>query len=474
MPSADFLWKSALELRELVRAKKLSPVEVVKASLARLAEVEPRINAFVDVTESQALESARETERAMMAGEPLGPLAGLPVSVKDLIAVKGARLTFGSRAMAENVAQVDAPSVERVRRAQGAIIGKTTTSEFGCKGAGSSPLTGITRNPWDLSKTPGGSSCGAAASIAAGVSPFGLGTDGGGSIRLPSSFTGLFGIKGHFGRVPVFPTSATPTLAHVGPMARTVRDAALLLQTISGYDPRDPAAVAEPVPDFLSECDMPPTGLRIAWSPTLGYARPDPEVLAIVEAMVTKLSGMKCHVELVENVFDDPVDQFMAEFFAGAGTRLRSVLTDRRELLDPAVARTLDKALSQTMKDYYESVFRRYDLRTKMVEFFKKYDLLVTPTLPVTAFDAELDYPPGLADDENILSWIFYTYPFNLTGLPGASVPAGFSKAGLPVGMQIIGRHLGESLILRVASAIEAATPWAHLKPPMTATRAAA
>lgn len=213
--------------------------------------------------------------------------------------------------------------------------------------------------------------------------------------------------------------------------------------------------------------------LRLAWSPTLGYAKPDPEVLAIVTDAVKAFEAIGCSVELIEKIFDDPLDQFMAEFFAGAGTRLRPVLTERRELLDPAVARTLDMALSQTMKDYYESVFRRYDLRTKMVEFFTKYDGLITPTLPVVAFDAELDYAPGLATDENIIEWIFYTYPFNLTGLPAASVPAGFTKAGLPVGMQIVGGHLGEANILRLAAAFEEARPWAHKRPPLTSSKAA-
>lgn len=468
----DLVWKSALELRDLIQRREVSPVEVVQSSLDRLAEVEPAINAFVQVTTDQALAAARSVEQRLARGEPVAPLAGLPISVKDLIAVKDARLTFGSRAMADNVSAVDAPSVARVRRGEAAIVGKTTTSEFGCKGVGSSPLTGITRNPWDLGKTPGGSSCGAAASIAAGVTPFGLGTDGGGSIRLPASLTGLFGIKGHFGRVPVFPTSATPTLAHVGPMARTVRDAALLLQVISGFDARDPGSIAEPVPDFLAECEMPPRGLRLAWSPTLGYARPNPEVLALVEQAVRAFEAMGCEVEPVEHVFDDPLDMFKAEFFAGAGTRLRPVLTERRELLDPAVARTLDEALSQTMDDYYASVFRRYDLRTRMCAFFERFDALLTPTLPVAAFDAAADFAPGLGTGD-LIGWIFYTYPFNLTGLPAASIPAGFTRAGLPVGLQIVGRHLGEALIFRLAAAFEEARPWIDARPSLTYGQAA-
>lgn len=463
----ELTWKSATEIRRLILKKQVSPVEVIESSLARLDEVEPKINAFVDVTRDQALRAAREAERLIVAGEPVGLLAGLPVSVKDLISVKDARLTFGSRAMAENRGVVDAPSVERVRKNHGAIIGKTTTSEFGCKGVGSSPLTGITRNPWNLAKTPGGSSCGAAASIAAGVTPFGLGTDGGGSIRLPSSFTSLFGIKPHFGRVPVWPTSATPTLAHVGPMARTVRDAALLLQVIAGYDARDPGSVAQPVPDFLAECDLPPRKLRVAWSPTLGYAKPKPEVLAIVEKAVKVFEDFGCTITLVEKVFDDPVALFMAEFFAGAGTRLRPVLENNRDLLDPAVALMLEQAIGQSMQDYYAKVFQRYDLRQKVYEFFQDYDLLLTPTLPTAAFAAEANYDPELGSEEEILSWIFYTYPANLTGLPAASIPAGMTADNLPVGLQVIGRHLGEADILRVAAAFEAVRPWADRKPPL-------
>jgi Asp-tRNA(Asn)/Glu-tRNA(Gln) amidotransferase A subunit family amidase len=229
------------------------------------------------------------------------------------------------------------------------------------------------------------------------------------------------------------------------------------------------------VPDFLTECDMPAKGMRLAWSPTLGYAKPKPEVLAIAENAAKTFEDLGCSVEIVEKVFDeDPLPQFMAEFFAGAGTRLKPVLMERRELLDPAVARTLDQALSQTMQDYYAKVFKRYDLRQKVYEFFQKYDALLTPTLPTEAFDAELDYAPGLATDDNIIEWIFYTYPFNLTGLPAASIPAGFTKSGLPVGLQIVGKHLGEALIFRLSAAFESARPWAHLTPPMKTAQKAA
>jgi len=325
-----------------------------------------------------------------------------------------------------------------------------------------------------LSRTPGGSSCGAAASIAAGVTAFGLGTDGGGSIRIPASFTGLFGIKGHFGRVPVFPASATPTLAHVGPLARTVRDAALLLQVASGYDARDPGAVSQAVPDFVAACDKPAKGLKIAWSPTLGYASPSSDVLKITEQAAKVFEDIGCDVTMVETVFDaDPLGMFMAEFFAGVGAKLRPVMEEQRELLDPAVAALLDTALAQDMSAYSDTGLQRYNLRETIAEFFEDYDLLLTPTLPVPAFETGLNVPAGYSE-ENAFTWIFYTYPFNLTGLPAASIPAGFTDDGLPVGLQIIGRHLMETDILSAAAAFEDARPWADKKPPLVTGYSAA
>lgn len=362
----DLAFKTALELRQAIAARQVSPVEVMQATLARAERFDQKLNCFATYTPELALEAAKKAEQDLMTGGAIGPLHGLPISVKDLIAVKDLKLTFGSRANANNVAAVDAPSVERVRAAGACIIGKTTTSEFGCKAVGDSPLTGLTRNPWDITKTPGGSSCGAAASVAAGMTPFALGTDGGGSIRVPCSLTGLFGIKAQFGRVPVYPVAATPTLAHVGPIARTVRDAALLLSVISGHDRRDPFAIAGVVPDFLGACDQPVQGMRIAWSRTLGYANPDPEVAELSERAAKVFVDLGCEVVEVEKVLDeDPVDLWVSEFYAGVGVRLKKQLTEQRELLDPAVADVLKDALRQTSEEYYTKVFRRYELREK-------------------------------------------------------------------------------------------------------------
>ncbi len=468
--SIDFAFQSAIELSRAIAAKQISAVELMQATLARAKRINPQLNCFASYAPEQALEAAKRADLALNSGQPTGPLHGLPISVKDLIAVKDLKFTFGSKAMMDNQATADAPSVERLRAAGACIIGKTTTSEFGCKAVGDSPLTGITRNPWHTGKTPGGSSAGAAASVAAGITPFALGTDGGGSIRIPASLCGLFGIKAQFGRVPVYPVSATPTLAHVGPLARTVRDAALLLSVISGHDLRDAFSVAAAVPDFVGACERPVKGLRIAWSRTLGYARPDPEVAAIAERAARVFEDLGCQVIEVDRVMEeDPVDLWTSEFYAGVGVRMKKQLTEQRELLDPTVADMLKDALAQTSEAYYAKVFRRYELREKMRLFFERFDLLLTPTLPCPAFDVGLNTPPHL-QDRNAVDWVYYTYPFNLTGQPAASIPAGWTRAGLPVGLQMVARSHQETDIFRAAAAFEASQPWSDKKPLSIAT----
>ena len=458
--SGEFDLMTANELRRLVASKKVSPVELTQRALAKAEATQKTLNAFFVLLPREALAAAKAAEEAVMRNEPLGLLHGLPFSAKDLMAVANVRYASGSRTMADNIASVDAPAVERAKAAGAILIGKTTTSEFGCKPVGDNPLTGVTRHPWNLAKTPGGSSAGAAASVAAGITPFALGTDGGGSVRIPCCFTGLAGIKAHFGRVPVWPASATPTLAHVGPIARNIGDAALLLTAIGGYDPRDPFSVSAAMPDLLgaaSGADV--TDLRVAYSPTLGYARPDPAVEAIVAQAVRAFENLGCKVDLVEKVFDkDPADLWTAEFYAGVGTRLRSFVEKQRDLLDPAVAEVLDAALAQDMRSYYEKVFERYALRDKVRTFFETYDLLLSPVLPVVSLDAGKNIPDQLPD-RNLVSWVFYTYPFNLTGQPAATVCAGIAADGMPVGLQIVGRALGEYDVVRAAAAFERTKP---------------
>jgi aspartyl-tRNA(Asn)/glutamyl-tRNA(Gln) amidotransferase subunit A len=457
--SAEFDLMTATEMRRKIAAKEISPVDVTARALQKAQATKGSLNAFCLLLPEQALAAARAAEDAVMQGKPLGPLHGIPISVKDLIAMGGQPYRFGSRTMEKNVAEFDAPVVERVKAAGAIIIGKTTTSEFGCKAVGDNPLNGITRNPWKTDKTPGGSSAGAAASVAAGITPLALGTDGGGSVRIPCCFTGLAGIKGQFARVPVYPVSATTTLAHVGPMARTMEDAALLFMTIAGYDARDAFSVAGPVPDLPAACKAGAKGLRIAYSRTLGYAKPDPDVTRIIDAAAKKFATLGCEVDHFEFVFDrDPVDIWAAEFYAGAGTRLRPFLETQRELIDPAVAEILDRALNQDMRKYYAAVFDRYAFREKARQFFDRYDLVLSPALPVSSLDAGKNVPDHMRH-RDLVSWTYYSYPFNLTGQPAATVCAGVTPDGMPVGLQIAGRAMGEYDVVRACAAFEQTQP---------------
>lgn len=441
------------ELDAAIASRRLSPVELLKDVVRRLEALEPRLNMFAHRDLDGARADAQAAETRQMRGERRSPLDGIPTSIKDLIAQKGLPQRFGSRASGDQPAPVDAPSVERLRAAGAVLLGKSTTSEFGCKAVGDSPLTGITRNPWNTELTPGGSSAGAAAMVAAGLVPYAIGTDGGGSIRIPASLCGLFGIKGQFGRVPVYPVSATPTLAHVGPLTRTVQDAATVLGVIAGHDRRDPFAVAEPVPDFIAATAQ-SRRLKLAFSPTLGFARPNRTVLRLVAQAVSRIQAMGYAVDEVATVMDDPAPMWNAEFYAGVGTRLRGFIDQSPELLDPAVLELLRIAIRQDMDGYYKTVFARYAFREEMRKFFETYDLLLTPTLPVPAFPVGLGVPPELPD-RNIVSWVYYTYPFNLTGQPAASLPIGFTDDGLPVGLQVVGRILGETDILSVCADYE-------------------
>ncbi len=456
---------TAHELARAIVSRHLSPVEAVESSLARLDATEPRLHSFVTVLADRALRDAKLMETQLRQRKPQGPLAGVPISVKDLIAVDGAPLTFGSRSMADNVAPHDAVAVERLEDAGAIIIGKTTTSEFGCKAVGDSPLTGSTRNPWDLSKTAGGSSAGAAASVAAGVTSIALGTDGGGSIRIPAAMTGLFGVKAQFGRVPVFPIAANPTLAHVCPIGRDVRDVALLLGVLSGYDARDPHSVPVAAPDYLAACDRDPRALKIAWSPSFGYAAPDAEVCAVAEAAVRTFTELGCVVEEVDAPLGpDPAAIWTAEFYAGVAARLAPTLRDRRELLDPEVATMVEQALTMDAEAYGRAVQMRYVFREKVRKFFGEYDLLLSPTLPVAGVDVGVSIPPQFGA-RNLVTWVSYTYPFNLTGQPAASIPAGFTRGGLPVGLQLVARAYREEDLFAAAAAFETARPWAQHAP---------
>jgi aspartyl-tRNA(Asn)/glutamyl-tRNA(Gln) amidotransferase subunit A len=466
----ELCFMPATALAAAIRAKRVSPVEVIDAVYARLHEINPKINAFCTLTEEQARLAAKESEAAVTRGDHLGALHGVPVSIKDLLITRGVRTMFGSRIRENYIPQENAPLVEKLLAAGAIMIGKTTTPEHGFKAVTDSPLTGVSRNPWDLGKTCGGSSGGAGAAVAAGLGQLAAGTDAGGSIRIPASFNGIFGIKPSFGRVAAYPPSPVPFIVHAGPMTRSVRDAALMLSAMSGPDERDLLSLPADATDYVSACDGGIKGLRVAWSATLGYARLDPEVASVtnVAARVFQ-SDLGCQVDAVDPGFESPWDFFSVLWVMSCFLRLGTFLPEWANRMDPDLVTVVKQVEHFGRADYAEALAKRTVLWDTTRKFFARYDLLLTPTLPVPPFAVSRIAPEGISATSNGLlpfpDWIPFTYPWNLTGQPAASVPCGFTHDGLPVGLQIIGRRFADALVLRAASAFEQARPWAHTRP---------
>jgi aspartyl-tRNA(Asn)/glutamyl-tRNA(Gln) amidotransferase subunit A len=459
---------SASELRDRYRTKALSPVEVTRAILDRIDRLNPVLNAFTVVTAELALEQAHAAERAYAAGDA-PPLAGIPISIKDLTPTRGIRTARGSLLDPDWVPDEDAPVVERLYAAGAVMLGKTNTPELGWKGDSGNRVFGPSFNPWDLTKTPGGSSGGAAAAVAAGLGPLAQGSDGAGSIRIPAAFCGIFGFKQSFGLIPQYPPSAVGDLSHLGPMTRTVRDAAMMLNVMAGADGRDRLSWSSGI-DYTRDLDAGVRGLRVAWSPTLGYAQVANDVLESAERAAMAFRVLGCEVEQVDPIIRDPgniVDVMwsgsMAGYFAGR-------LDDVRALLDPGLLEVIDRAASLSAADMAHALQQRNTYYTGMRQFMdlQRFDLLLTPTLPVTAFTAGLDEPDGWQRSTLApLDWTPFTFPFNLTGQPAATVPCGLDQNGLPIGLQIVGRWRDDNTVLRAAAAFESLMPWAQLRPPL-------
>jgi len=450
----------ATRLIELYEWKTLSPLEVTKAVLARMHSVNDAVNAFCHIDEEAALAAAAESEARWMNGEPRGLIDGIPVSIKDIMLVKGQVCGRGSKLTQDNPRErFDSPAVARLREHGAIILGRTATPEFGWKGITDSPLTGVTRNPWDTSKTPGGSSGGAAAAAALGMGALHVGTDGGGSVRIPAGFTGVFALKPTFGRVPVFPESAMGTLSHIGPLTRTVEDAAMMMNVMVQPDPRDWFALPYDPWDFRTGLDLGVRHLTVAFSPTLGFAEVDPEVAEIVADAVKVLEEQGATIEEVDPGFDDPQDMFQKLWYGGAARQLDKLPEDRWDELDPGFVEIAEEGRGFSLDDYMDAVDARTALGRKMNLFHETYDLLVTPTLPIPAFEAGQELS-GRAGEKRWMDWTPFSYPFNLTGQPAASVPCGFTTAGLPVGMQIVGPRYADPLVMRAAGAFEQVRPF--------------
>ena len=458
--SDDILSLTAVELTAHYRGKKLSPVETTRAALDRIARLNPVYNAFVMVDEARAIKDARASELRWQRGTPAGSVDGVPATVKDLIVTEGWPTLRGSRTIDPHQPWTeDGPPVARMKEQGAVFLGKTTTPEFGWKGVTDSPLTGVTVNPWNRRLTPGGSSGGAAVAAALGMGTLHIATDGGGSIRIPAGFCGLFGFKPTFGIVPVHPHSPAGTLWHQGPIARTVTDAALVLNVIAQPDARDWYQAPPLEIDYRAGLDGGVKGLRIAYSRTLGYARVDPDVAEKVEQGVRLFESLGARVEDIDLALDDPIAIMQPLWAVALALAIEPMNADQRALLDPPLLALAESGFGLDALAYRKLERAREAFARRMCLLHQTYDLLLTPQLAVTAFEAGHEVPPG-SDRMRWWEWSPFTYPFNLSQQPAAAVPCGFTQDGLPVALQLVGNKFADKLVLRAARAYEKAQPF--------------
>ena len=466
----EICWMSATDLARQIRRKKISPVEVVKDLLEAIDQINPRINAYVTVDADRALAAARKAEKAVMKGEELGPLHGIPLSIKDAAFTKGVRTTMGSKLMENFIPQEDSEFVARLKKAGAILLGKTNTPEFATVPYTENRLFGVTRNPWNPARSTGGSSGGAGAAVAAGLGPLASGNDVGGSIRIPSSCCGVFGIKPQYGRVPNYPIfHLWESMLHEGPITRTVPDAALMLEVMSGPHPGDRHSMIPPLGNLKGSLRKGVKGLKMAWSADLGFARVSREVQEICAKAARKFVILGAKVEEADPGFPNPEMCYVTIVNAELSAALSrfGTLEEIKDQLTPRLAERLKANQSLTALDYLQASFTRRELASTVAQFFEKYDLLLTPTIGVSAWP--IDLPLGIVEEVDGMpvtprGWLL-TFPFNLTGQPAASIPAGWTKDGLPVGLQIVGRYNDEATIFRAAAAFEEAQPWAQEKP---------
>jgi aspartyl-tRNA(Asn)/glutamyl-tRNA(Gln) amidotransferase subunit A len=475
--AADPCLRTAVELAAAVRRREISPVEVIEAVHRRMDRLEPRLHAFCHRADAHALEAARSLERDLAAGADGGALCGVPVAIKDLVAVAGMPMPGGSPAYRDFVPGEDDVVVERLRAAGAIVLGKTAVTELGYSGASHSPVAETVRNPWNLALTSGGSSAGSGAAVAARMGPVAIAADGGGSIRIPASMCGLFGMKASMGRVPMYPScrderypgiASWEGLEHVGPVSRTVADSALVLSVIAGPDDRDRHSIPAGDVDWRAAAEPGDVrGLRVAWSADLGRVAVDPEVARVAAEAAAAFAELGCDVEEADPGFADPGAAFAALIALETDLRgMREIVARHGHEMSPHLVDLVTR--EWRAEDFTDALTVRKAVVNAMWRFMRRYDLLLTPTLTSPAFPVHMQGPEKVGGRYvRDTAWLSFTYPFNLTGQPAATVPAGFTADGLPVGLQIIGRHLDDGLVLRAAAAFEAARPWAQRRPPV-------
>jgi aspartyl-tRNA(Asn)/glutamyl-tRNA(Gln) amidotransferase subunit A len=469
----DLAFISAAELAAMIRNREVSPVEVMSATLARIEASQPILNAFITVAADAAIKKAREAEDAVLRGDRLGSLHGVPLAVKDLVPTAGIRTTWGSLIFKDHVPDEDALVVARLQRAGAIVVGKTTTPEFGQQCLTEAPLFGRTRNAWHADRSAGGSSGGSAVAVAAGLVPIAVATDGGGSTRIPAACNGVVGFKQSQGVVPQeYAQDGFGNISYVTPMARSVLDTALMLDIMAGPDSRDPLTVARDKPDFIaaarSEASL--SGLRIGWRPRLGNTAVSREVLAACETALTALGGLGADITELTAPFENPERIWFVVNGAYRMAQFGRHLERHRDIMCPTFVRQMDRIVSCSAAELYDAIFERTRLYRQIQSWFNACDIVAMPTLSRAAVPLDQDFFGPIEIDgepvENIrAAWYPYTMPFNLTGNPAVSLPAGFDSAGLPLAIQFVAAVGADADLLRVAAAFERARPWRHHKP---------
>ena len=474
MDEKQLAFTPAWKQRDMIASGEISPVELTELYLRRIDALNPKLNAYLTVVGDMAMGWAREAEAAVQRGDTLGPLHGVPISIKDLNATKGIRTTNGSLIFKDQVPDADDMVTERIRKSGAIILGKTNTPELGHKGSTENRLGEPCRNPWDTSRTPGGSSGGAAAGQVSGLSALSQGSDGGGSIRIPASFCGLYGIKSTQGRVPSIATGpgGWGQLGQNGPITSNVKDSAMLLQVLSGPDDRDPVCIRTQPPDFSANLDGGVKGLRIGWTPDFGSAPVDPEVRSACEAAAMAFQDLGASVETADTYIDidDAIDLLDTIMWTDRTANSGHLLAEHADKMTDTFRPPLEAAMGWSAQKVAFALRRLEWHRFRMAQVFHKYDLLLSPTMSVPAFT--IGTLPEVIDGKKIKNPIWGFNPFNflinMSKQTAASIPCGYSSDGLPIGLHIIGDCGQESLVLQASAAYEQAHPWADKHPPVS------
>lgn len=467
MSDAELGYMPATRMAHAIATRKLSPVEAVGAVARRIERLEPRLNAFAALDLDRAAAQAREAEKSVTSGRALGVLHGVPITIKDLTWTKDFPTQFGSRTAKGNRVATDSPLVTRLEAAGAIVLGKTTTPEFGWTGVSRSPLTGITSNPWKQGYNAGASSAGAAVGAAAGYGPLHQGSDGAGSVRMPAHFSGVYGLKPSFGRVPYAPVGTGDYTSHVGPLTRGVADAALMLSVMAGPHEEDFTTLEKPPADYLGGLEDGIAGARIAYSPDLGHARVDPEVADLVRAAADNFAralGTELREARIE--WGRESSELARIFWCAHSARHVPTLARWEAEMDPGLVACVKEGARISITDYHLARERKYKMIAAIHRGFRDYDFLITPSVSVAAFPAERLIPGHWPQhDWDWLQWAEFSHPFNMSWNPAASLPCGFTREGLPVGLQIVGRRFDDLGVLRASRAFERALPWAQHRP---------